>query len=67
MTARLRSDLAKSASARFDPERSRHLRGPLLPPELGADVGKYLQMPLVIAGTVVTNDFMPKNGVELPE
>jgi len=34
---------------------------------LWGPMGALLATPLVIAGTVVANDFLPKNGVELPE
>jgi hypothetical protein len=32
------------------PKRSRSLGRPMLPPKLGADVGKHLQMPLMVPG-----------------
>jgi len=34
---------------------------------LWGPMGALLATPLVIAGTVVVNDFLPKNGIELPE
>jgi predicted PurR-regulated permease PerM len=34
---------------------------------LWGPMGALLATPLVIAGTVVANDFLPKNGVDLPE
>jgi predicted PurR-regulated permease PerM len=34
---------------------------------LWGPMGALLATPLVIAGTVVANDFLPKNGIELPE
>ena len=34
---------------------------------LWGPMGALLATPLVIVGTVIVNDFLPKNGIELPE